>query len=110
MSLNSKEVEEKVKILRKRAEEALFSDKIIGQIPIIGWALKKYVMEKKAIQKVANIYGIDIKKLEENIALQNQSFSYKKLLDIFDNYYKNEVQKISSSINNAIEYFLLSDD
>ena len=72
-------------------------------IPIIGWAFQKYVIEKKVIQKVANIYGIDIKKVEGNLDLKNQSFSYKKLLDIFDNYYKNE----ASSINNAIEYFLL---
>ena len=108
--LNPEEIEEKVKSLRKRAEEELFSDKIIGKIPLFGWALKKFVLEKKAIQKVANIYEIDIKKVEENLALQNQSFSYKKLLDIFDDYYKNETQKISSSINNAIEYFLLGSD
>ena len=108
--LNSKEVEEKVKSLRKRAEEALFPGKIIGKIPIIGWALQKYVIEKMAIQKVAKIYGIDIKKVEGKLALQNQSFSYKKLLDIFDNYYKNEAQKFFSSINNAIEYFLLNND
>ena len=39
--LNSKEEEERVKSLRKRAEEALFSDKTIGMIPIIGWAFQK---------------------------------------------------------------------
>ena len=108
--LNSKEEEERVKSLRKRAEEALFSDKIIGMIPIIGWAFQKYVIEKKVIQKVANIYGIDIKKVEGNLDLKNQSFSYEKLLDIFDNYYKNEAQKLFSSINTAIEYFLLNND
>ena len=69
--LNSKEEEERVKSLRKRAEEALFSDKIIGMIPIIGWAFQKYVIEKKVIQKVANTYGIDIKKVEGNLDLKN---------------------------------------
>lgn len=43
LDFNSKRIEEKVKILRKIAEEALFLDKIIGKIPIIGWALQKFV-------------------------------------------------------------------
>ena len=55
--------------LRAQAEDMLLSNKvwggIVGIIPGVDWLLQKFVIKKNAAKKLGQIYGIDVKFLNE---------------------------------------------
>ena len=65
------EIERTALKLRAQAESILLPNKIfgaiVGIIPIADWALQKFVIKKNAIIKVGQIFGIDVKFIEEDI-------------------------------------------
>lgn len=64
-------VEEEVAKLRKTAKDELLSNKIwgglVGFIPIVDFVLQKFVIKANAIKKVGEIFGIDVKFIDEEI-------------------------------------------
>ena len=68
---SSKEaVEETALKLRAQAESILLPNKIwgavVGIIPAADWALQKFVINKNAVKKVGQIFGIDAKFIDED--------------------------------------------
>ena len=76
--LNKDEFNERIKeeaeIRRLKAKDILFKHKIgggvIGMIPLIDWALQKYVIQKDAAKKAGAIFGFDITIYEKNQEIQ----------------------------------------
>ena len=67
--LSEEQIEERAKILRERANDILFSNKIwggiVGILPIIDYFIQKYFIKKNAAKKAGQIFGIDIKFIED---------------------------------------------
>ena len=76
--LNKDEFNERIKeeaeIRRLKAKDILFKHKIgggvIGMIPLIDWALQKYVIQKDAAKKAGAIFGFDITIYERSQEIQ----------------------------------------
>ena len=76
--LNKDEFNERIKeeaeIRRLKAKDILFKHKIgggvIGMIPLIDWALQKYVIQKDAAKKAGAIFGFDITIYEKSQEIQ----------------------------------------
>ena len=62
-------IKNQAKRLRAQAEDMLLSNKvwggIVGIIPGIDWILQKFVIKKNAAKKLGEIYGIDVKFIDE---------------------------------------------
>ena len=77
--LDPDNVKIKAERYRAQAEDMLLSNKvwggIVGIIPGVDWALQKFVIKKGAAKKLGEIYGIDVKFLDEkgNNINMNQS-------------------------------------
>ena len=67
--LDSKKVKNQAIKLRAQAKDMLLSNKvwggIVGILPGIDWALQKFVIKKNAAKKLGEIYGIDVKFIDE---------------------------------------------
>ena len=81
--LNSDKVKKQTIRLREQAEDMLRSNKIwggvVGIIPGVDWALQKFVIKKNAAKKLGEIYGIDVKFIDEkgnNINVNNNIPEY----------------------------------
>ena len=76
--LNKDEFNERIKeeaeIRRLKAKDILFKHRIgggvIGMIPLIDWALQKYVIQKDAAKKAGAIFGFDITIYEKTQEIQ----------------------------------------
>ena len=76
--LNKDEFNERIKeeaeIRRLKAKDVLFKHRIggglIGMIPLIDWALQKYVIQKDAAKKAGAIFGFDITIYENSQEIQ----------------------------------------
>ena len=68
-SLSNEEIERKALYLRKEAKNSILPNKIwsaaVGAIPFANLALQKLVIEKNAIKKISEIFGIDAKFIED---------------------------------------------
>ena len=66
---NPDNVKKQAEKLRAQAEDMLLSNKvwggIVGILPGIDWALQKFVIKKNAAKKLGEIYGIDVKFIDE---------------------------------------------
>jgi GTP-binding protein EngB required for normal cell division len=66
---NKRSIDEQAAKLRAQAERVLIVNKIggafVGIIPLVDWALQRFVIKKNAAKKVGQIYGIDIKYVNE---------------------------------------------
>ena len=67
--LNDEIVNKQAERLRAEAKDMLLSNKIwggiVGIIPGIDWLLQKFVIKKNAVKKLGQIYGIDVKFIDE---------------------------------------------
>ena len=78
--LDKSKIEETIKILKEKARQALFPNKIWGAlsgiIPFADMAIQHFIIKKNAIKKAAEIFGIGIdiieKDLENNIKIKNE--------------------------------------
>ena len=96
--LSSKEkIEKKALILRAQAERLLLPNKIwggaVGIIPFADWALQKFVIKKNVLKKVGEIFGFDIKFMDEDI--ENQ-----KKLKIMNEKKENDIHYNASELIN----------
>ena len=70
--LTKEKIEKNALKLRAEAQEMLIFNKIgggaIGWIPIVDWIVTKYLIKKNAIKKVGEIFGIDVKFIDEENA------------------------------------------
>ena len=77
---NKKDVEETALKLRAQAKSILLPNKIwgaaVGIIPFADWALQKFVINKNAFKKVGEIFGIDVKIIDEDNEKENSSNSH----------------------------------
>ena len=85
-------IEEKALKLRAEAKEKLLSNKIwggaVGVIPFVDWALQKYVIKKNAVKKVGEIFGIDVKFIDN----ENSKKKKKKEKKTYEESTKNKVE------------------
>ena len=62
-------INEQAEKLRAQAKDLLFSNKVwgavVGIIPGVDWLLQKFVIKKNAVKKLGQLYGIDVKFLNE---------------------------------------------
>jgi hypothetical protein len=67
--LDEENVKKQAERLRAEAKDMLFSNKVwggvVGIIPGIDWVLQKFVIKKNAARKLGQIYGIDVKFIDE---------------------------------------------
>ena len=65
----NRDIEREAEELRERAKDELFSYKIggslIGAIPIIDFVVQKYAKKRSAINKISQIFGLDIDEIEK---------------------------------------------
>ena len=111
-NLNDNKITQNALRLRALAEKNLFPGLVGGianVIPIFGRVFQKYYINKYSIKKVAEIYGIDIKSIEDNKDLEGIS-SFEQIIDIFDKFYKNKWQCCKNAFEKALEYFLLKNE
>ena len=78
-------IKEEAEIRRIKAKDVLFKHRIgggiIGMIPVVDWALQKYVVQKDAARKAGAIFGFDITIFEKQQEIQIQSMGKDKLTD-----------------------------
>ena len=81
--LDEDEVKKQAIRLRAQAEDMVLSNKvwggIVGILPGIDWAIQKFVIKKNAAKKLGEIYGIDVKFIDENgnnIDMNKSNFKY----------------------------------
>jgi hypothetical protein len=76
-NLSEDEINLRAAKLRERAKDVVMSNKIwgsiIGALPGINWLIQKFVIKKNAAKKIGQIYGVDVKFLEENNNNKNLS-------------------------------------
>ena len=91
-------IKQEAEIRRIRAKDVLFKHKIgggiIGMIPVVDWALQKYVVQKDAAKKAGAIFGFDITIYEKKDEIQIQNKGEEKLTDKKMNLLMNEPQII----------------
>ena len=67
--LDEENVKKQAERLRAEAKDMLLSNKVwggvVGIIPGIDWVLQKFVIKKNAARKLGQIYGIDVKFIDE---------------------------------------------
>ena len=67
--LDDQNVKKQAERLRAQAKEMLLSNKVwggvVGIIPGVDWLLQKFVIKKNAAKKLGQIYGIDVKFIDE---------------------------------------------
>ena len=67
--LSPKEIEKKIDSLKLKAEDVVKWHKVggglIGIIPGIDWLIQKFVIKKNAAKKIGQIFGIDVKLINE---------------------------------------------
>ena len=89
-------IKQEAEIRRIRAKDVLFKHKIgggiIGMIPVVDWALQKYVVQKDAAKKAGAIFGFDITIYEKKDEIQIQNKGEEKLTDKKMNLLMNEPQ------------------
>ena len=94
-------IEREAEIRKIRAKHILFRHKIgsgvISLIPGVDWAVQKFVIKKDAVKKVGEIFGLDVKYINQILDKQNEE-NQKKKQKKKDN--KNEIEKIKISTNN----------
>ena len=129
--LTKDEIEQNSLKLKLQAQSVLLPNKIwdaiVCIIPIVDIIIRKFVINKNALKKLEDIFGITEKDIdeynqkEEKLKLNNESaldlnsllsgilVNYRffdKLLDKFVDYYKNNSNKIKNSYEEAAKYFL----
>ena len=66
--------------LRAQGKELLLANKVwggvVGILPGIDWVLQKFVVKKNAAKKLGQLFGIDVRFIEDNS--KNISTTYKK--------------------------------
>ena len=96
-------IKEEAEIRRIKAKDVLFKHRIgggiIGMIPVVDWALQKYVIQKDAARKAGAIFGFDITIFEKQQEIQIQSMGEDKLTDKKMNKLLNEPQITLSKKN-----------
>ena len=67
--LDDQNVKKQAERLRAQAKEMLLSNKVwggvVGIIPGVDWLLQKFVIKKNAAKKLGQIYGIDVKFIDD---------------------------------------------
>ncbi len=116
--LNIDELNERVEILKTRANDIVFANKIFGGIfhciPPLG-LIEIFVIRKNAVNKIGNIFGLDddtIKIIGQENKEIKRSFPFLITSDFCDsfiekcaNYYKNNITNIINSYEQAAKYF-----
>ena len=81
-NLTKESIEENALKLRAQAKAKLLSNKIwggaVGAIPFVDWALQRFVIKKNAIKKVGEIFGIDVKFIDNENAKNEKKIKNKK--------------------------------
>ena len=67
---------------KKRLFPHIFYGGVVGVIPIVDWVVQKFVIKKEALKQVGEIFGIDMKFIEE----ENAKKEIKKEKDNYLNY------------------------
>ena len=84
----NRDIEKEALKLKERAKEEILAHKIggalIGAIPIIDMIAQKYVIKKKAIKKIAQIFGIDLDEVENYINQLNQNNEEEEIINSND--------------------------
>ena len=85
-ALSENQIEERVKILRERANDILFSNKIgggiVGLLPVIDCPIQKFYIKKNAAKKAGQIFGIDIKFIEDEEEEKNKKNNSKESVKV----------------------------
>ena len=67
--LDKEKINENAKKLREEGKDLLFANKVwggvVGIIPGVDWALQKFVVKKNAAKKLGELFGIDVKFVNE---------------------------------------------
>ena len=75
-NFDEKILEERLKSLRIKAQQILFTNKfwgaIVGIAPFLDMAIQHFLIKKNAIKKVGELYGINIDVINENKEKENQ--------------------------------------
>ncbi len=113
--LSEEQIEERAKILRERANDILLSNKIwggiVGILPIIDYFIQKYFIKKNAAKKAGQIFGIDIKFIEDENEKKKKIKEEKKKeiekitipkINVIKRKYDSEIKECDELIN----YFL----
>ena len=105
---SKEEIEKKALKLRAEAEKLLLPNKIwggaVGIIPFADWALQKFVIKKNALKKVGQIFGIDVKFIDEDIESQ-------KKLKIMNEKKENDIHyKTSELINKENKPYVIGNE
>ena len=83
-SLSEYQIKLRAEELRKRANDVLLSNKIygsvIGILPGIDWLIQKFVIKKNAAKKAGQIFGIDVKFLDEENEGKKSKIESSKIL------------------------------
>ena len=73
---SQKEIEKEAKELKEKAKEELLSHKIggalIGAIPILDIITQKFLIKRSALNKISQIFGLDLNEIEEHIRKINK--------------------------------------
>ena len=75
-NFDEKILEERLKSLRIKGQQILFTNKFwgaaVGIIPFVDMAIQHFLIKKNAIKKVGELYGINIDVINENKEKENQ--------------------------------------
>ena len=75
-NFDEKKLEERLKSLRIKGQQILFTNKFwgaaVGIIPFVDMAIQHFLIKKNAIKKVGELYGINIDTINENKEKENQ--------------------------------------
>lgn len=75
-NFDEKKLEERLKSLRIKGQQILFTNKFwgaaVGIIPFVDMAIQHFLIKKNAIKKVGELYGINIDVINENKEKENQ--------------------------------------
>ena len=75
-NFDEKILEERLKSLRIKGQQILFTNKFwgaaVGIIPFVDMAIQHFLIKKNAIKKVGELYGINIDTINENKEKENQ--------------------------------------
>ena len=75
--LDDKIIKENAEKLKLRGKEMLFSNKVwggvVGIIPGVDWLLQKFVVKKNATKKLGQLFGIDVRFVEDDNKKENKN-------------------------------------
>ena len=101
--LNPNIVEQKALQLREEGRDLLLSNKIgggiVGVIPGVDWLIQKFVIKKNAAKKLGQLFGIDVKFVEEDSKINDKKNSKKESEPIEKAKEKNKPDYITASVD-----------